>query len=308
MAGTIIPFDEIIPGATVRFTVINGEQYLSVRDLISVICGKTNKEASQTWIRDIDNEQKAELSSFCGNFQFPGRGQSEQPVIQFQGAIKLLMWLPGEQAKQFRSKASDIITRYFAGDKTLLAEVYANAESQGVINQAARAALPPVQADEVEDDHTRKRKALDIAAQEEAVEMSRIDRHRKTIQLQKDLMEMYALVSPGGQLDDRTRLHFKDIIVNLSSAAAGNYMAITNGEAKSQNAPLTISTIAAELGLRFTTDELKSIGAKVSKLYHAKHGTGPSKHEQPCGGAVRLVCSYTERDRDIVEQALREYK
>jgi hypothetical protein len=80
----------------VRFTVINGVQYLSVRDLISVICGKTNKEASQTWIRDINNEQKAELSSFCGNFQFPGRGQSEQP----EGAQKItnsLLTLSKEQ-------------------------------------------------------------------------------------------------------------------------------------------------------------------------------------------------------------------
>jgi protein-tyrosine-phosphatase len=301
MASTIIPFDEIIPGATARFTVVDGVQYLCVFDVIMAMCGKHRHYAAETW-RNLSDSFKSEVEVFLRHFKFPGRGQQEQPIIQFQGAIMLIMQLPGEKAKQLRRKAADIITRYYAGDKTLLAEVYANAESQGVINQAARAAVQAV-----EDDHTRKRKALDIAAQEEAVEMSRIDRHRKTIQLQKDLMEMYALVSPGGQLDDRTRLHFKDIIVNLSSAAAGNYMAITNGEAKSQNAPLTISTIAAELGLRFTTDELKSIGAKVSKLYHAKHGTGPSKHEQPCGGAVRLVCSYTERDRDIVEQALRAH-
>jgi hypothetical protein len=293
MAGTIIPFDEIIPGATVRFTVINGVQYLSVRDLISVICGKTNKEASQTWIRDINNEQKAELSSFCGNFQFPGRGQSEQPVIQFQGAIKLLMWLPGEQAKQFRSKASDIITRYFAGDKTLLIDIVANAESNDVINQAARAALPQIA---VDDEHTRKRKALELESLE-------ADLHTKRVNTQARLLEMYTTLCPGNQLDDRTRLHFKDTIVNLSSAAAGK--AITNGES---NAPLTISTIAAELGLRFTTDELKCIGAKISKLYRAKYNTAPPKHEQQCGGAVRPVCSYTERDRDIVEQALREYK
>jgi hypothetical protein len=296
MTTTIIPFDEIISGATVRFTVIDGVQFLSVRDLIMVMCDKTNKDASQTWIRDINDEQKAEISSFRRNFQFPGRGQSEQPVIQFQGAIKLLMWLPGENAKKFRGKAADILTRYYAGDRSLLVDISANAESQGAINQAARAALQPTI---VNDEHTRKRNALEL-------EMLEADLHTKRVNTQARLMEMYAALCPGNQLDDRTRLHFKDTIVNLSSAAAGK--AITNGEAKSPNAPLTVSTIATELGLRFTSDELKCIGAKISKLYRAKHGTSPPKHDQRCDGAVRPVCSYTERDRDIVEQALREYK
>ena len=286
---TIIPFDEIVPGATVRFTVIDGVQYLSVRDLIMVMCNKTNQEAARTLSRMAGSFQK-ELLPFWKNFQFPGRGQSEQPVIQFQGAMKLLMWLPGEQAKQFRSKASDILTRYFAGDKTLLIDICANAESQNVINQAARAALP-------DSEHAIKRKALELEIQEEALQMSRVERHLKTVHLQRDLMEMFALVSPGGQLDDRTRLHFKDIIVNLSSAAAGKVII------KSPDAPLTISTVAAELGLHLTTDELKIVGAKISKLYLAKYGA----HEQQCGGATRPVRSYTERDRDLVEQELRNY-
>jgi len=298
-SNTIIPFDEIIPGATVRFTVVDGVQYLSVRDLIMVMCGQTNDRAGYTW-RMMSDSIKDELRCFSTNFKFPGRGQQEQPMIQFQGAIILFMQLPGEKAKQLRKKASNILTRYYAGDKTLLAEVYANAESRGMINQAARAALPPVQADEVEDEHTRKRKALELDVME-------ADLHTRRVNTQARLMEMYATLCPGGQLDDRTRLHFKDTIVNISSAAAGNYKAITNGEAKSLNAPLTISTVAAELGYRFSASDLISIGTKISKLYTAKHGTAPPKHEQQCGGAVRLVCSYTERDRDIVEQALRAH-
>jgi hypothetical protein len=214
------------------------------------------------------------------------------------------MWLPGEQAKQFRSKAADILTRYYAGDKTLLIDICANAESHAAINQAARAALPQVQ---VEDEHTRKRKAFELEVEEEALQMSRVDRHVKNVTMQTKLMEAYATLCPGGQIDDRTRLHFKDTIVNLSSAAASNYMAIANGEAKSPNAPITISTVAAELGFRFSASDLISIGSRVSKLYTAKHGAAPPKHEQQCGGAVRPVCSYTERDRALVEGALKQY-
>ena len=38
----LIPFDEIVPGAKVRVAVINGKQYLSVRDLIMHLCNKDN--------------------------------------------------------------------------------------------------------------------------------------------------------------------------------------------------------------------------------------------------------------------------
>ena len=101
-AGSSIPFDEIVPGATVRLAVINGIQYLSIRDIIMHVCGKDNKQASQIWDR-MSEDKKEELSSFCRNFQFPGRGQSEQPVITFPGALKLIMFLPGKNAQDLRS-------------------------------------------------------------------------------------------------------------------------------------------------------------------------------------------------------------
>jgi hypothetical protein len=48
-------------------------------------------------------------------------------VIQFEGALKLLMWLPGEQAKNNRSKAAKIILLYYTGDKKLLHEGWVSA-------------------------------------------------------------------------------------------------------------------------------------------------------------------------------------
>ena len=41
----IIPFDEIAPGATVRFTVKDGTQYISIRDIIIHVCKKNNDRA-----------------------------------------------------------------------------------------------------------------------------------------------------------------------------------------------------------------------------------------------------------------------
>lgn len=64
-----------------------------------------------------------------------------QPTITFPGALKLIMWLPGEKAKIFRSKIAEILKRYFAGDLTLLDDIQANAASSAPLNQFARAAM-----------------------------------------------------------------------------------------------------------------------------------------------------------------------
>lgn len=129
--------------AYVRCVMIGGNQFLSIRDIIMVMCDKNQNRAAEVWAR-LPEHYKEEVTAFCGNHQFKGTGQKVQPVIQFQGALKLLMWLPGEQAKILRGQASDILTRYFAGDSSLHAEVEANAESGAAINEAARAALPQV--------------------------------------------------------------------------------------------------------------------------------------------------------------------
>ena len=94
---TVIPFDEIVTGGTVRYTYIDGIQYLSVRDLIMHMCCKDNNQAGEVW-RRLSDEKKLELNDFCKTFQFPGSGQSKQPVITFPGAIRLAMFLPGKNS------------------------------------------------------------------------------------------------------------------------------------------------------------------------------------------------------------------
>ena len=44
-----IPFDNIKDGAIVRCAVIDGVQYLSICDLIMVMCEKDRNQAEQVW-------------------------------------------------------------------------------------------------------------------------------------------------------------------------------------------------------------------------------------------------------------------
>ena len=144
----LVPFDEIVPGATARLCVIDNVQYLSTRDVIMHIGGHSSKTANKTWER-FSPEDREELATYCRQFRFPGPGNpTPSTVITFQGAIKLAMKLGGENAKKYRSAMTSILTRYYAGDGSLLEEVEANAQSNAPVAQMARGSLAQGVADD----------------------------------------------------------------------------------------------------------------------------------------------------------------
>ena len=68
----VVPFGDILEGAKVRYTTINGRTYLSVRDIIMVVSGKDNNTACKTWRRDIKENEHKELDDYIKTFQFSG--------------------------------------------------------------------------------------------------------------------------------------------------------------------------------------------------------------------------------------------
>ena len=68
------------------------------------------------------------------------------------------MFLPGNGAKDFRKNAADILTKFFAGDASLVAQIEENAESSHPISQMARASLPPPPTNAIEE---KKRKRIE---------------------------------------------------------------------------------------------------------------------------------------------------
>jgi hypothetical protein len=127
-------------------------------------------------------------------FQFPGRGQTPQPVITFPGAIKLAMFLPGEYAKNNRLLMTNVIVRYFAGDPSLIREIEANAMSDASIpNMAREAMLCDGNSSKEECSLKRKREELELLKFETEVTVniaqayteicsnSAMDEHAKTV-------------------------------------------------------------------------------------------------------------------------------
>jgi hypothetical protein len=114
-------------------------------------------------------------------------------------------------------------------------------------------------------------------------------------------------------MDQRARLMLKDGFLNMAMAAQqgqpgqGSQALITNGSQVSPNKPISLSSVAVELGFKIPDNEFIGIGKKVSSRYFQLHGKPPTKHDQLIKGKVTLVNSYMESDRPIVEEVLREH-
>ena len=317
-----IPFDEIVPGASVRLAVIEKVQHLSVRDVIMHLNGKNRKTAWITWER-LPPDAKEELATFCCQYQFPGHGQRPEAVITFQGALKLTMMIGGENAKKYRSAMTSILTRYYAGDDSLVEEVEANAQSSAPISQMARAALAaeamPVQ-NEISLPNKRKLEELEIAKLEADIGSRRAETEAKRVETEarRHLVNhehitkctaSYQDMCKDTVMDERARLIFKDLYLNMAMlreqpvAAGGGQALLANGP--SPNKPISLSLVAGELGLKIPSNELISIGGELKKRYVEKHGKSPPKHDQLCDGRVTKVNSYLESDRPLVEEVLR---
>lgn len=323
-----IPFDEIAAGTSARVCMIGGVQCLSIRDILMHTSGLNRKRATEKWGL-IPQEVKQEVTELVHLFQFPGQGNKPEPVITFKGALKLVMMVSGAKAALYRSAMVKILTRYYAGDGTLLEEVEANAQSSAPVQQMARAALAekePVVHNEVALTNKRKLEELEIAKLEAEIEARQAETKAKLAENEARQAEnearrlqanhehvskcsaSYQGMCKDTVMDERARLIFKDLYLNMALLQTPKQQAITDGASPANPSPvkpISLSLVAGDLGMRLPTNVLSSIGTELSKRYVAKHGKAPSKHEQLCDGRVTRVNSYTEEDRPLIEQVLR---
>lgn len=294
-----ISFAEIIHGrdATVRVTP---DGMIYAVDLVMVMTGLA-RDQSGLVIRRLSEEKFSSIKMIEKNTG--GSGNSRTKLVSFEHAIELIMVLPGQTAKETRVQFANILRRYMAGDVSMHAEIQANAESSSPIAQMARESLG---IDEQLTGFKRRREELELLKLEEEIKGMAQSR---VITLQDKLEQMRD--PHGTKLDDRTRLMFQDTYMNMlmnsqASTEKGAAQAmLTNGP--SSNAPISIGSVAAELGYKPSTTDGKRIGIDLKKRYVKLHGRPPSKHDQLCDGRVTQVNSYSQKDRPMLVEALRAY-
>ena len=176
---------------------------------------------------------------------------------------------------------------------------------------------------------------LEMAERRQKLLQITVESQMKVMDVQKRLRDEYTLLCPNQVMEDRVRLQFKDNLLNIASSytparmqaaiedgsgtgsgfGSGSGSAVSVGNASTANTsntvnpnkPITISTLAAAMGYRFDSQALQKIGKKVAAAYWEKYGEKPGKHEQLVGQASIMVCSYTERDRGMVERAIVDF-
>ena len=149
----VFSFEEITE-STVRIT---DDNMLYAVDLTIAVTGMDRNNAGRT-IRDLKEE--IFTSKKFVERKMPGIGNAKTKLVTLKDAAELVMVLPGKVAKETRTKFADIITRYMAGDESLIHEIQANAESTSPIAELARASLDADKAYKLA--HKRKLEELEI--------------------------------------------------------------------------------------------------------------------------------------------------
>ena len=147
----------------------------------------------------------------------------------------------------------NIIHRYFAGDKSLLGEIEANAASDHPMAQMAKASLPK---DNLELQEDKKRKRIREDAELQRVRIANINSFNS-------LMSFY---NPNWvQEDKRLVLQMQDHLKNVFMQPT-TQNSITNGES-AELASITVSQVALDMDRHFTNPQLFKIGKKIAQKY-----------------------------------------
>jgi len=192
-----------------------------------------------------------------------------------------------------------IIHRYFAGDRSLLDEVEANARSDHPMAQMARDSLPANDKDELED-KKRKRAIEDAELQNKRAATQSLRLANLT-----SFTGIMATLNPSWMQDDRLVMQTQDLLKNTMFTNMG-HPCIENGVA-AELVPISVSQVAQDAHRNLTKSQGIQIGRRAADKYRELYGKEPSKHQQFVDGATRMVNSYTEKDRGLVEEAINEF-
>ena len=277
MANTkpVLSFAAIVQGrdSSVRVT---DDGLVDLVDLVMVSTGKNCNDSNEV-LRDLK-------PSLFDKEKILTRGKRR--YVTLRDAITLIMVLPGKMAKDIRHQFAEIIENYIKEN------LYSG---EGVSEQVG---------------FKRRREELELIKMEHEINKLIVENKTKEQNLiLQASAELERFRDPlRHNLDERTRLMMQDSLQNSILNSASTIClkkAITDGPSPSK--PISIGSIAKELGYNPDTSDAKRIGLDLRKRYIKQHGKPPPKHDQLCDGRVTLVNSYNEQDRPLVEEALHAY-
>ena len=291
----------------------DGTHLFSVYDFITIACQKKDDggHARKTYSNLVKDscEFKKEVLKLVHYCQFPdGARQRETPTMTIRGLQRLLMILGGKVAANFRKEVEGTFTRVMAGDTSLIQEIRDNAVSTSPVHQVFRQAL--VEEPISDEDEVGRKRQKRMEEREDA--LFAIEMQERTARVKESNLNIFEKFSglmtdlnPSWKEDARLRLQVEDSLKTTVLSKAN--LQIENGVvARDLMQSISVSQVAHEMGVQLNHSDSIAIGKKVAKAYKEQYGEKPSKHRQWVDGAEREVNSYTEKDRGILEAAIKE--
>ena len=96
-------------------------------------------------------------------------------------------------------------------------------------------------------------------------------------------------------------MRLEDQIKNIAAPPLSS-PAIQSGD--DDQTSITISEVALDCGLHLKHSQLIKAGVLTAKAYRIKHNANPPETPTWVDGSKRMVKSYTEADRDLLEAAV----
>lgn len=211
----------------------DNEPVWSIRDFINTMNQKpvTDKYGMITWNNLLKGDHKDELAkSFC-QLVIPGSQGRETPCANILGLQTIIGLLPGKIAEKYREEARDILNRVITGDKSLITIIEANASTATPTQNLLRGAMKRKQGNgqEITTPEDPEERRIRLRKMEAEIDQMNADTERirkvtaelamrSKTECLKVCEEGYIRNCVGGIMEDRARLSFKDMYINISKS------------------------------------------------------------------------------------------
>ena len=148
-------------------------------------------------------------------------------LLTFQDAIDFVMVLPGKKARAVRQQFARIIREYIAGERSLVAEIEANAESnarRSLVAEIEANAEANAESNEIE---ANAESAVGFKRRREELELFKLEEEVKEMSQRRIItaaVEIERMRDPARcNLDERTRLMVQDALQNSITTPAFDF-------------------------------------------------------------------------------------
>lgn len=279
----------------------------SVLDVIQLVTGCGQKHTSRELARILD--MYPDVRPKLMDMKFEGYKQKPTKAAHLATLIEIAWLCPGKHAKEFRRTGAVTLCRALGGDLSLIDEIRQRRIEVTEGEQDALLAGTGVTTAEANGMAVDVRR-LDMEERKLALREQQVhaEIQERRVALLRDAVAY--LQTRAHTVDDvRHKLYLEDGAKNMErmyvETLSGKRQAI---ESTAEHVPITIAMVAEQMGYNVTRDNRSQLGKLVARMYReANGGAGPPKHEQYVDGGVQRVNSYFEKDRRILESAVRDF-